>query len=75
MFFKDYVLDIQYHPSEANVVADAQSRKTHHSLKSLLVIQPAIRWPSKFRNRGRAVGCKGMFNVYGVQSNLIDEIT
>lgn len=39
---KDYDLAIQYHPSKANVVADALSRKTLGELWYLLTSQPNL---------------------------------
>jgi len=39
---KDYDLQIQDHPGEANVVADALSRKTQHCLNAMVTTQPAI---------------------------------
>ena len=39
---KDYDLQIQYHPGEANVVADALSRKIQHGLNAMMHTQPEI---------------------------------
>ena len=39
---KDYDLDIQYHPSKANVVADALSQKSSRNLAYLLTTQQQL---------------------------------
>jgi len=39
---KDYTLDIKYHPSKANVVADALRRKPKGAVASLLTRQPHL---------------------------------
>jgi len=36
---KDYDLQIQYHPGNANDVADALSRKTQHNLNIIVITQ------------------------------------
>ena len=39
---KDYDIDIQYHPSKANIVADSLSRKTVHS-SAFITREPRVR--------------------------------
>jgi len=39
---KDYNLQIQYHPGKVNVVTDALSRKTQHSVNAMKVTQLEI---------------------------------
>jgi len=36
---KDYNLHIQYHPEKVNVVVDAATRKTQHTLNVVAIIQ------------------------------------
>ena len=36
---KDYELQIQYHLGKANVIADAMSRKSQHSLNTISITQ------------------------------------
>ena len=39
---KDYELEIFYHPSEANVVADALSRKRNYGMSAILISQKPL---------------------------------
>jgi hypothetical protein len=42
--FKDYDLDIQYHPSKANVVVDALSRKSQANMLIGHLIPQELYW-------------------------------
>ena len=51
-FLKDYDFELQYHPSKANVVADALSRKSLH-ISSLMIHEMNLL--EKFRHMNLSV--------------------
>ena len=75
-FLKDYDLQIQYHPGKVNVVADALSRKTHHSMNFMKVSMPEI--TRDLEKLGIEVVPSSVMETYlgsiTVQPTLLDEI-
>jgi len=73
---KDYDLQILYHPGKANVVADALSHKTHHSMNLMEVSMPEI--TRDLEKLGIKVVPSSVMKTYLgsiiVQPTLLDEI-
>ncbi|KAL2938982.1 Transposon Ty3-I Gag-Pol polyprotein [Bienertia sinuspersici] len=70
---KDYDLEIQYHEGKANVVADALSRKTKHTMNSVFVLPNEL--CKEFMKLNIEVVTKGeMINAMSIQVNLFEEI-
>ena len=69
---KDYDLIIQYHPSKANVVADAYSRKTSTLSVMLNVRQPALY--EELENFGLELVESGVLDKLEVKPMLVDDI-
>ena len=73
---KDYDIDIHYHPGKANVVADALSRKTQHSINTIIVIQSRVledleRLGIELVSYGST---RALLSVLDVQPSLLEEI-
>jgi hypothetical protein len=49
---KDYVLEINYHPGKANVVADALSHKKYCNATFARIMQPELRREIEYLNLG-----------------------
>ena len=67
---KDYDINIQYHLGKTNVVADARSRKTAHSL-ALITREPRVK--ADFEQAGITLaveGIKAQLAQLTVQSTL-----
>ncbi|KAK4270828.1 hypothetical protein QN277_019597 [Acacia crassicarpa] len=72
---KDYELEIQYHEGKANVVADALSRKSRHTLNAFVI-------PNELCEEFRRLEIEvllpaeriGMLNVLTIQPTIFDEI-
>jgi hypothetical protein len=47
---KDYDLEVNYHPGEANVVADALSRKSHCHCLSVEIFNNTLCWEMRKLN-------------------------
>ena len=73
---KDYDLQILYHPGKANVIADAFSRKTHHSMNLMKVSMSEI--TRDLEKLGIEVVPSSAMETYlgsiTVQPTLLDEI-
>jgi len=67
---------MQYHPGKANVVADALSRKIHHSLNVVAIIQGTLL--REFESMDIQLVSYGQINVklsaLTLQPFLVDEI-
>jgi len=73
---KDYDIEIHYHPGKANVVTDALSRKTQHSINTIIVTQPRVledleRLGIELVSHGST---RALLSVLEVQPSLLEEI-
>jgi hypothetical protein len=69
---KDYDLELHYHPSKANVVADALSRKAHCHCLSIEVFNETLCY--QMRNLNLEIIPQGSLNLISIESTLQDRI-
>jgi hypothetical protein len=69
---KDYDLEVHYHPSKANIVADALSRKAHCSCLSVEAFNETLCW--EMRKLNLEIICQGSLNHLSVEAMLKDNI-
>jgi ribonuclease HI len=69
---KDYDLEVHYHPSKANVVADALSRKSHCHCLSVEVFSNTLCW--EMRKHNLEIVPQGSLNHIAVEPILQDSI-
>jgi hypothetical protein len=69
---KDYDLEVHYHPSKANVVADALSRKDHCNHLELEPISEPL--CEEMRRLNLEVVLQGILNALTAESDLYDRI-
>ncbi|XP_057251739.1 uncharacterized protein LOC130591822 [Beta vulgaris subsp. vulgaris] len=74
-FIKDYDFDIQYHEGKANVVADALSRKTSHTLSTMVVADQLCLDFQKMNLEVMQYGeVEKIFSVSTIQPSMFDQI-
>jgi hypothetical protein len=69
---KDYDLEVHYHPSKANVAADALSRKTYCSCLSVEAFNETLYW--EMRKLNLEIIPQGSLNHLSVEATLRDNI-
>jgi hypothetical protein len=69
---KDYDLEVHYHPSKANMVADALSRKSHCHCLSVEVFSNTLCW--KMRKLSLEIVPQGSMNHIAIELILQDSI-
>jgi hypothetical protein len=69
---KDYDLEVHYHPSKANVVADALSRKAHCHCSSVEIFSETLCY--QMRNLNLEIIPQGNLNLIYIESTLQDRI-
>jgi hypothetical protein len=69
---KDYDLEVHYHPSKANMVADALSRKSHCHCLSVEVFSNSLCW--KMRKLSLEIVPQGSMNHIAIELILQDSI-
>lgn len=72
---KDYDLDIQYHEGKANVVADALSRKTSHSIHAIILPDQLCMEFQKMNLEVMELGSvEELLGAIAIQPSFLDEI-
>jgi hypothetical protein len=69
---KDYNLEVHYHPSKANVIADALSRKAHCSCLSVEAFNETLCW--EIRKLNLEIIPQDTLNHLSVEATLKDNI-
>jgi hypothetical protein len=69
---KDYDLEVHYHPSKANVVADALSRKAHCHCLSIETFNDTLY--NQIRKLNLEIISQGSLNLLSIKSTLQDRI-
>jgi hypothetical protein len=69
---KDYDLEVHYHPSKANVVADALSRKAHCHCLSIEIFSETLCYQTRKLNL--EIIPRGSLNLISIESTLQDRI-
>jgi hypothetical protein len=69
---KDYDLEVHYHPSKANVVADALIRKAHCSCSSVEAFNETLCW--EMRRLNLEIISQGDLNHLSVEATLRNDI-
>jgi hypothetical protein len=69
---KDYDLEVYYHPGEANVVADALSRKAHCHCLTVAIFSDTL--CNQMRKLNLEIIPQGSLNLLSIKSTLRDEI-
>jgi hypothetical protein len=69
---KDYNLDVQYHPSKANVVADALSRKVHCNCLSVELYNETL--CAEMQKLNLEIIPQGILSHISVEPTLFDQV-
>jgi len=73
-FLKNYDINFQYHPGQANVVGDALSRRPYPTLHSLVALRRDLCEDFKKLDLNVVIRETRSINTKEVQPNLIKEI-